>query len=68
LAGEIEMNCDPDAAASDETRDVLEPATLVEDMASAVGRVRRLAMNVFKGDAALFADGPHEGPTEQTAS
>jgi len=62
------MNCDPDAAASDETRDVLEPATLVEDMASAVRRVRRLAMNVFKGDAVLFADGTHEGPTERTAS
>ena len=62
------MNCDPDAAAPDETRDVLEPATLVEDMASAVERVRRLAMTVFKGDAALFADGPHESPTERAGS
>lgn len=62
------MNCDPDAAASDETRDAFEPATVVEDMASAVERVRRLAMNVFRGDAALFADGPPESPTERTGS
>jgi hypothetical protein len=68
LAGEIEMNCDPDAAASDETRDVLEPATVVEDMASAVGRVRRLAMDVFKGDAALFADGTQESPNDRSGS
>lgn len=51
------MNGDPDAAAPAQSRDVLEPATVVEDMASAVGRVRRMAMTVFKGDAALFADG-----------
>jgi hypothetical protein len=57
------LNRDPDAAAPDESRDEVEPASLVEDMASAVGRVRRMAMTVFKGDAALFADGVQESPT-----
>lgn len=50
------MNCDFDSPAPDEGRDVLEPATVVQDMASAVGRVRRMAMTVFEGDAALFTD------------
>ena len=44
-------------------RDVLEPATVVEDMASAIERVRRMATTVFQGDAALFADGSDEAPT-----
>ena len=56
------MDCDPDPPAPDDSRDV-EPATVVEDMASAVGRVRRMAMTVFEGDAALFTDGPQESPT-----
>ena len=62
------MNRNPDAGASAETRDVVEPAAVVEDMASAVERVRRLATTVFKGDAALFAEGPHDGPIERTGS
>ena len=56
------MNSDPHPPAPDDRRDVLEPATVVEDMASAVSRVRRMAMNVFKGDAALFTDGTRESP------
>jgi tRNA C32,U32 (ribose-2'-O)-methylase TrmJ len=44
-------------------QDPFEAATVVEDMASAVERVRRMAATVFQGDAALFADGPYEAPT-----
>lgn len=40
--------------------DLLEPAAVVEDMASAIERVRRMATTVFQGDAALFADGSSE--------
>jgi hypothetical protein len=36
---------------------VVEPSTVVEAMASAVDRVRRMARTVFEGDAALFAEG-----------
>jgi hypothetical protein len=32
-------------------------------MASAIGRVRRMATTVFEGDAALFADRSPESPT-----
>lgn len=56
------MNCDPDPPAPDDSRDV-EPATVVEDMASAVGRVRRMVTTLFEGDAALFTDRPEESPT-----
>lgn len=60
---QFEMNCDPDAVVPDESRDALEPAAVVKDMASAVGRVRRMAMTVFTGDAALFAEGAQGTPT-----
>ena len=56
------MNCDPDPPAPDESRDV-QPAAVVEDMASAVSRVRRMVMTVFEGDAALFTDGAEESRT-----
>jgi hypothetical protein len=36
--------------------DVVEPSSVVEAMASAVERVRRMAATVFSGDAALFDD------------
>jgi hypothetical protein len=56
------MSADPgDGSAPD--RDLPEPATVVQDMASAVERVRRMATTVFQGDAALFANGSPEGPT-----
>jgi hypothetical protein len=58
----ISMSSDPDAASGGE-RDLVDPATVVEDMASAVERVRRMATTVFNGDAALFADGSDETPT-----
>jgi hypothetical protein len=45
----------------DTTVDLVEPSRVVEAMASAVDRVRRMATNVFKGDAALFADRSGEG-------
>ncbi len=57
---------DPNAADASGTapgRDGLEPATVVDDMASAIGRLRRMATTVFEGDAALFADPAPEGPT-----
>ena len=41
--------------------DLPEPSKVVEAMASAVDRVRRMATDVFKGDAALFADQSGEG-------
>jgi hypothetical protein len=41
--------------------DLVEPSRVVEAMASAVNRVRRMATNVFSGDAALFADRSREG-------
>jgi hypothetical protein len=40
-------------------RDLVDPASVVAAMASAVEHVRQLAATVFKGDAALFDD-----PTE----
>jgi len=43
----------------------VEPAKVVETMASAVDRVRRMARTVFDGDAALFADSDDAGPSEQ---
>jgi tRNA C32,U32 (ribose-2'-O)-methylase TrmJ len=49
-----------DASRAVPGRDVVEPATVVEDMASAIGRVRRMAATVFEGDAALFADPPSD--------
>jgi hypothetical protein len=36
---------------------------VVEAMASAVDRVRRMATTVFRGDAALFEDPPDEATT-----
>lgn len=47
-------------AASDTTGDVVEPSSVVEAMASAVDRVRRMAVTVFRGDAALFGDATDE--------
>jgi hypothetical protein len=47
---------------SDSTWDVVEPSSVVEAMASAVDRVRRMAATVFKGDAALFDDSTDEAP------
>jgi len=41
---------------SNTTSDVVEPSRVVEAMASAVDRVRRMALTVFSGDAALFED------------
>jgi hypothetical protein len=43
--------------------DLLEPAAVVEDMASAIERVRRMATTVFQGDAALFAEESHTRST-----
>ena len=42
-------------------RDLVDPASVVAAMASAVEHVRQLAATVFKGDAALFGD-PTEDP------
>lgn len=56
------MNIPPGSEEPVRDRDLLEPATVVEDMASAVDRVRRMARTVFHGDAALFAE-EHETPT-----
>jgi hypothetical protein len=41
--------------------ELVEPSRVVEAMASAVERVRRMATNVFSGDAALFDDESGEG-------
>jgi hypothetical protein len=41
---------------SEDTVDLVEPSSVVEAMASAVDRVRRMAATVFRGDAALFDD------------
>lgn len=41
---------------SNTTPDVVEPSRVVEAMASAVDRLRRMASTVFSGDAALFED------------
>jgi hypothetical protein len=41
---------------SDATDELVEPSSVVEAMASAVDRVRRMAATVFRGDAALFDD------------
>jgi hypothetical protein len=46
-------------------RDLVDPATVVAAMASAVEHVRQLAATVFKGDAALFGD-PTEHPRPST--
>jgi hypothetical protein len=35
---------------------VVEPASVVDEMASAVDRLRRMATTVFQGDDALFGD------------
>jgi len=35
---------------------VVEPSSVVDEMASAVDRLRRMAMTVFHGDDALFAE------------
>jgi hypothetical protein len=40
--------------------EVVEPSSVVEAMASAVERVRRMAATVFIGDAALFDDATDE--------
>jgi hypothetical protein len=48
-----ESGADP---SPDTLGEVVEPSRVVEAMASAVDRVRRMATTVFKGDAALFAD------------
>jgi hypothetical protein len=42
---------------------VVDPSSVVEAMASAVDRVRRMATTVFRGDAALFADSTHDATT-----
>ena len=47
-------------ATSNVSRDLVEPASVVEAMASAVSRVRRMAATVFSGDAALFDDAADE--------
>jgi len=46
---------------SSPTEDLVEPSSVVEAMASAVDRVRRMATEVFRGDAALFAEHSGEG-------
>lgn len=56
------MSDNPEAASVGDP-DLLEPAAVVEDMASAIERVRRMATTVFQGDAALFADGSHNAST-----
>ena len=42
------------------TGEVVEPSSVVEAMASAVERVRRMAATVFRGDAALFDEATDE--------
>jgi hypothetical protein len=42
---------------------VVEPSSVVEAMASAVDRLRRMAATVFRGDAALFDDRNDEATT-----
>src|SRR5687768_15121609 len=44
------------AGATSNPTEVVEPSSVVEAMASAVERVRRMAATVFRGDAALFDD------------
>jgi hypothetical protein len=39
---------------------VVEPSRVVEAMASAVDRLRRMATTVFSGDAALFEDAAND--------
>jgi hypothetical protein len=39
---------------------VVEPSRVVEAMAAAVDRLRRMAATVFRGDAALFEDTPND--------
>jgi len=48
------------AGATAAPTEVVEPSSVVDAMASAVDRVRRMAATVFRGDAALFDDSTDE--------
>jgi hypothetical protein len=50
------------SVATSSSEDYVEPAAVVRAMACAVERVRRMAVNVFNGDAALFADARRQTP------
>ena len=61
MVGGMSPDADEDTSA-DSASDLVDPASVVVAMASAVEHVRQLATTVFKGDAALFADSAEDDP------